>query len=949
MVGEKSNSKNIMAGISTAGKSANKQALNRRGILFRQLLMLMALSLIILLLFALMIMPQVDKSILKGLDSQAKSLSASIAEVCGNAFITGDYSFVVDHSMQVLKGATDIKYIIVSKHEGPSMIHKRENWEQREKADPKWNPAKGDLQQGRTLFSDIAQQKVYHYTFPLKFSGIDWGLLHIGLSLSGYQSAMRNMYWIILLLGLFCFIIATVISFFFARRLTSPILLLRDTADRIVQGDLTARADISSGDELEEMASSFNRMTDTILKSQNDITAAHDYTQNILRSMSECLIVLLPDRTIEMVNKATLELMGYQEEELIGQPVKMIFDQYDGFLDNKGTGFLDHKSPLINMEKSFITKQGQIIPVLFSASSMQARAGQNPGIVCVALDITERKKTEEMLEKSRFEAVAASRAKSEFLANMSHEIRTPMNGVLGMIDLLIHTNLNSEQKGFANTAYSSAKALLNLLNDILDFSKIEAGKLEIEHVAFDLRETLKEVIDLFSVRASSKNIYLSYITDRSIPSIVLSDPIRIRQILINLVGNAIKFTESGEVTVSVRPLTEHDEGMTCRFEITDTGIGISPEARKRIFDSFTQADASTTRKHGGTGLGLSISQQLLKLMGGAIGVESEPGKGSTFWFTLFLEKAIEKPDRNTLLTDKYPGNPGQMKALNLQNASTQAINSIMNPELCILVAEDNLVNQQVILAMLTSNHYRADIVHNGREALDALSRKHYDVILMDCQMPVMDGYEATKIIREREKNSHRRIPIIAVTGHAMQGDRELCLAAGMDDFLTKPFHMELLFSTLSRWTSDISTPKEVPDTKEEAGYSPIARKDSGIPSAIDKTVLNELRFLQREDEPDLLGELITLYLSESSDLLKELGNFVQANDAQGINKTAHKLKSSSAYLGATNFASLLKQAENMGRQHQIEEAAKLFPEICREYEAVKVGLMAELKAGSTGT
>ena len=937
-----------MWGIRGGKRRLNKPAFNRGGIMFRHLIMLMTLSLVIILLFSLMMVPQVNRSILKSLDSQAKSLSASIAEVCGNAFVTGDYSFVVDHSMQVLRGATDIKYIIIVRHDGLSMIHAGEKWEQRVKADPKWNPAGGSLYQGSILFSDIVKQKVFHYTFPLKFSGIDWGLLHIGLSLSGYESAMSNMYRIILLLGLFCFAIATTISFFFARRLTSPILLLRDTADRIVQGDLSARAKISSGDEVEELASSFNRMTDTILQSQTDIISAHDYTQNILRSMAECLIVLLPDKTIEMVNKTTLELLGYKEEELIGQPVEMIFDQYDGFLDANGTESLFHKNLMANKEEYFITKEGKIIPVLFSASLMQARAGIAPGIVCVALDITERKKTEEILEKSRREAVAASRAKSEFLANMSHEIRTPMNGVLGMIDLLIHTKLSAEQKGFADTAYTSAKAMLSLLNDILDLSKIEAGKLEIEYIEFDLREKLKEVIDLFSVRAKYKNIPLHYITERSIPSTVGGDPVRLRQVLINLVGNAIKFTDSGEIIVRVKLLEEHDKEMLYSFEVTDTGIGISPEASQRIFDSFTQADASTTRKHGGTGLGLSISRQLIKLMGGTIGVESEPGKGSTFWFTVLLKKALKKTEGSSLWPDEYSGNPEEMNAPEQQGGGTVPLNSSAKQTgLRMLLAEDNLVNQQVVLAMLASLHYHVDVANNGQEVLDALSREHYDVILMDCQMPGMDGYEATKIIREREKGSNRHIPIIAVTGHAMQGDREVCLASGMDDFLTKPFHMELLFATLSRWTSDMPAKVNDPEAGDKTKTAPTLPQNSALPGAIDKTVINNLRDLQRQGAPGLVGELITLYLSESSNILNELAEFIEVKDAQGINKSAHKLKSSSANVGAMNFASLLKQAEIMGRQNQTKEAAELFPEICREYEAVRKGLAAELAASET--
>ncbi len=930
--------------LDTICRSFKLPMLRTRGILFRQFLMLMTLSFLIILLFALMMVPQGRRSILAGLESQARSLSASITEVCANAFITADYSFVVDHNMQILKGGTDIKYIIIVKHRDFSMIHTNKTWQRRDKSDPHWIPVEGTAEQGRILYSAIVREEVYNYTFPLRFSGIDWGLLHIGLSLRKYESATKAMYRMIMFLALSCFIIAIIISLLFARRLTLPILLLRDTADLIVKGDLTARADIASGDEVEELAHSFNRMTDAILKSQNDIAAAHNYTQNILRSLAECLFVLRPDRTIEMVNKAMCELLGYTEEELVGSPVEILFHEYDGFLDGYGAGPLSQKQAIVNMEKSFVTKEGKTIPVLFSGSVMQTREGRVPGIVCIALDITERKKAEEMLEKSRQEAISANMAKSLFVANMSHEIRTPMNGVLGMMDLLLHTNLDMEQRAFADIAYSSANALLSLLNDILDLSKIEAGKLELECIDFDVRENLKEVIDLFSGTADSKGIHVDYACGESVPSVVRGDPVRIRQVLANMMGNAVKFTDTGEVTVRAERLEERSNNVVLRFEVTDTGIGMNTEVQQSIFESFIQADVSTTRKYGGSGLGLSISRHLVKLMGGAIGVKSEPGKGSSFWFTAPLEKAhgtnIKAERRDA------PLKHADLTRHIYSHGSIESAHSFDWSQICILLAEDNLVNQKVILAMLASLKCRVDVVNNGVEAVDALLREPYHLVLMDCQMPEMDGYEATKVIREHERKSGKfRTPIIALTANAMQGDRELCLASEMDDYLPKPFKKQELVNMVGKWTGNVET-GNMPGEKGGGNKAapPVAQGNdvSTHRAVIDRSVLDGLQMLEKEGATGLVKEILFAYLSEGTKMLNDLADALQSKDAQEIYRLAHKFKSGSANVGALDLSSLLKEVEVLGRTEQIEAVAGVFARILKEYEAVKNALEAEL-------
>jgi PAS domain S-box-containing protein len=913
----------------------------------------------------------------------------------------------------------------------------------------------------RVLFS--SQQDFAAEGSTLPDTGVS-GWLHARASLPGYEhltlvaaqpadvvrAPFLRLHYLFLLSNAVALAAVVVGLLAAGRMITRPLARLIEQMRRIRKSsDLTLRVKEAGPSELRILSRAFNEM----IKQLRGTVVSKEYVESVLHAIPDGVMVTSLDGRIRNCNPALSRLLGRSAEDLGQMSLDDLF----------GAGLIPLAPPaeggtgaVASVETEVQQQGGQRVAVLVSIGRLRgvALASENGGeqttaaVVLTLRDIGDRKRAELVLEEARDAAESANRTKSEFLANMSHEIRTPMNGVLGAAGLLLETTLADEQRQWVETIRRCGDALLAVVNDILDFSKIEARRLVFETVDFDLFETVEALTDLFAEQVRHKDVELVIAVHPTLPPILRGDPGRLRQVLINLLNNALKFTERGQVSVCVEQHEATGDAVVVRFAVQDTGIGISAALMPHLFEPFMQADGSMTRKYGGTGLGLAISRQLVEMMGGVIHVESVEGQGSTFWFTARFDRPADAPTAPAALARSLQGvrllvahrDPTSREALRFHAESwgmqvhvaasaeealalaraqatagapcavailelrppeldglavaraltadpaTDAIETILlapavhklAPEalaaagvrrcvskpikysrlreavvsVCareperpaadppapeagpaqhsgrrqrVLVVEDNAVNQKVTVRMLGLRGYAADAVGNGLEALEALARGGYDAVLMDCQMPEMDGYEATAEIRRRE-GPGVHLPIIAMTAHAMQGDREKCLAAGMDGYISKPVGLDVLDAALAQFLRP----------RSEVG---VRIADAPEPRSVDtddgpRWSMDVLR-LVFETDPALFDDIVATYLAQTATCFDQLDAAIAARDVATVRELAHDCKGASANCGMHPIAATMERIEERSRNGTLHDADTLLALARRQFERAR--------------
>jgi PAS domain S-box-containing protein len=667
-------------------------------------------------------------------------------------------------------------------------------------------------------------------------------------------------------------------------------------------------------------------------------SAALEESEGRLRALFENSAVgfyrSTPDGRILLANPTMVRMLGYESAvELLAQNIESP-DFLPQYPRQEFRRRIEADGEIRGFEACWTRRDSTIIWVRESARLVRAQDGTPLYYDGVIEDVTERKRTEEELLKAKEAAEAASRAKSEFVANMSHEIRTPINGILGMTELALDTDLTGEQREYLGMVKSSADALLAVIGDILDFSRIEAGKLIFDVIEFSLQACLEQAIQSLAFQAEEKGLSLRCDVGPEVPAVVAGDPLRLRQVLVNLLGNAIKFTDHGEVALSVESESRDQETVRLHFVVRDTGIGIPAEKRKLIFEAFSQGDGSTTRKYGGSGLGLTISSRLVQMMEGRIWVESALGHGAAFHFTAGFGAAAAVTSAG-----QRSSRPNEAA----EPAPYREKEERMIPRgFRILLAEDNPVNERLARRLLEKRGHVVVVAANGREALARLDEGSFDVVLMDVQMPQMDGLEATAAIRARERVSGRHLPIIAMTAHAMKGDREKCLSAGMDDYLPKPVRKEELCTVIEAAVRAAQPQPSTCDQQPAPEPAPVtlAARDSLEPSIranlSGPEVMDRGVALKRlGGDTELLGEMAALFLENCGPMLDEVRQALSRGETGALERAVHKLKGSVASFVAAEAYGAAADLEGLARRDVLEGAPELLERLEQAIERLR--------------
>ena len=760
--------------------------------------------------------------------------------------------------------------------------------------------------------------------------------------------------------------------------------------------------------------------------------------KKIVNTANYGVVIIGLDFKISYINKYFAELHGYAPDDLVGKHIKKLHNEEQLLELDSILKTLEIEKEMSNTELWHVHEMGYIFPVLMNGIYIEFD-NKEKSYALIGVDLAEQKMTEKELDNAKLEAEAATKAKADFLASMSHEIRTPMNGIIGMTNLLLDTSLNDEQLEFVEIIKTSADSLLTIINDILDFSKIESQKLELEEHPFSIRNCIEDVFDLLSTKATSKKIELLYLIKEDVPSNIVGDITRVRQVLVNLVNNALKFTEKGHVLIEVSKLEVNEDIVKLKFSVQDTGIGIPKNKLDILFEAFSQVDSSTTRKYGGTGLGLAISKQLSELMGGKIWVESVIGKGSDFSFTINTKetrdeikegktKEVNLKNKKILIVDDNPVNrkilevqtrnwnlepilfesgfatlasiddnyydiaildlhmPGMdgLELAQLIHAKKPELplillsssgditkqvkeespigtfllkpvkhkylyNSIksnlegnqikkkkdskkiedeklLNSSLKILVAEDNAINQKLILKVLEKMGYKADVAANGLEVIDALHNKQYEIIFMDVQMPEMNGLDATKEIRKIWDEADQPA-IIAMTANAMDGDKEMCLEAGMDDYISKPIHVGEVKKALIKYG-------EKTDNSVET-FEP-AKKPIGNRNVVDVLNTEMIDSIFMLDGGNFISELFNSFADQFPIKVEELYGFIKKDDFTNLELVSHEVKGSGANIGARSLSEICYTIEQKAKENVKSNLADDMKALLEMFETTKI-------------